>query len=384
ELLNPFGDAVPDEISYTLDDSAHCSRFNPSGFYAGSFLAVGRADGFVSVWDVETKGVAWVGQGHSKQVESVCWSRNSRFLLSSSKDSTCVIWDLETGDRKETLRFEAPVLEACFHPHNSQIVLATLSTNQAFLIDLRPSSTARHEIFDVFTPEEQQVVRKKSAFVTARFSPDGRKMFLGTKGGELLVFDSGTREVVDRIKISNSAVRTMEFDRFGRNIVINSSDRAVRVLAIAPHPDDPEGDIEVTPLHRFQDLINRTPWNGVGFSGDGEYVIGGAGHKASHDVYIWDRGEGTLQKILEGPKEPLEDVTWHPTRPMIASVSSLGSVHIWSTATADTWSAFAPGFEELEENHIYEEKEDEFDIEDASSLLRRKRLEEDYPVDILS
>ena len=71
ELLNPFGDAVPDEISYTLDDSAHCSRFNPSGFYAGSFLAVGRADGFVSVWDVETKGVAWVGQGHSKQVESV-------------------------------------------------------------------------------------------------------------------------------------------------------------------------------------------------------------------------------------------------------------------------------------------------------------------------
>lgn len=98
---------------------------------------------------------------------------------------------------------------------------------------------------------------------------------------------------------------------------------------------------------------------------------------------------------------------------MIASVSSLGSVHIWSTATADTWSAFAPGFEELEENHIYEEKEDEFDIvrsssvyssppstslltpafsfssrsvpqEDASSLLRRKRLEEDYPVDILS
>lgn len=47
---------------------------------------------------------------------------------------------------------------------------------------------------------------------------------------------------------------------------------------------------------------------------------------------------------------------------MIASVSSLGSIHIWVTAPADTWSAFAPGFEELEENNVYEEREDEFDI----------------------
>jgi len=56
---------------------------------------------------------------------------------------------------------------------------------------------------------------------------------------------------------------------------------------------------------------------------------------------------------------------------MIASVSSLGSVHIWSTAMADTWSAFAPGFEELEENHIYEEKEDEFDLVSLRHSLRR-------------
>lgn len=47
---------------------------------------------------------------------------------------------------------------------------------------------------------------------------------------------------------------------------------------------------------------------------------------------------------------------------MIASVSGLGSIHLWVTAQADTWSAFAPGFEELEENAIYAEKEDEFDV----------------------
>lgn len=47
------------------------------------------------------------------------WSRNSRFLVSASKDGTCIVWDLQTGFRRETLRFSAPVLEAFFHPMNS-------------------------------------------------------------------------------------------------------------------------------------------------------------------------------------------------------------------------------------------------------------------------
>ena len=53
---------------------------------------------------------------------------------------------------------------------------------------------------------------------------------------------------------------------------------------------------------------------------------------------------------------------WHPTKPVIASVSSLGDIHIWQTSSPDNWAAFAPGFEELEENVEYDEREDEFDI----------------------
>jgi hypothetical protein len=37
-------------------------------------------------------------------------------------------------------------------------------------------------------------------------------------------------------------------------------------------------------------------------------------------------------------------------------------VNIWQTTVDESWSAFAPGFEELEENREYEEREDEFDI----------------------
>lgn len=37
-------------------------------------------------------------------------------------------------------------------------------------------------------------------------------------------------------------------------------------------------------------------------------IFTGAGHKASHNIYIWDRESGGLVKILEGPKDPLEDL----------------------------------------------------------------------------
>lgn len=82
-------------------------------------------------------------------------------------------------------------------------------------------------------------------------------------------------------------------------MIVSSTDRALRVLTVQPMTG------LLTPLHRFQDLVNRTPWHAIGFSGDGEYVMGGAGHKMAHNVFIWDKGFGTLVKVLEGPRESL-------------------------------------------------------------------------------
>lgn len=89
-----------------------------------------------------------------------------------------------------------------------------------------------------------------------------------------------------------------------------------------------------------------------------------------------------LDKILQGPRDSLIDVHWHPTRPMIASVSNTGAIYLWFNPPIETWSAYAPGFEELEENIIYEEREDEFDLEDEEELTRRKQDEEEAYVEI--
>lgn len=153
-------------------------------------------------------------------------------------------------------------------------------------------------------------------------------------------------------------VRQLAWDVHGRHLAANLNDRTVRTLDVAMRDAPPR----FVARHKFQDMVSRTPWSGVGFSHDGEYVMGGAAQDAAHHIYLWDRDAGVLVKILEGPREPLILAAWHPSKPQLASIASSGDVHLWSTTTTENWSAYAPGFEELEKNVEYEERENEFDM----------------------
>ncbi|WWD07268.1 hypothetical protein V865_005365 [Kwoniella europaea PYCC6329] len=402
QLLNPFAQKYPEAVDSTLSSQGVSILFNPYGPFAGHYLAVGGSDGIVEIWDVETRGIVRLLEGHVKAVGGLSWSRNNRYLLSSSLDSTVIIWDLSilthphlqpktpasssaspssSTSRLLTIRFDAPVSTAVFHPRNSKIILVTLTCGEVVLVDLRDGSrTVLEDVVEGEEDQEREEIdrRKKSTMACAVFSPCGSRIYAGTTNGMLLIIDPISKFVRQRAKLATSAIRQLRFDASGHNIITSASDRALRILSVDPLTST------LTPLHRFQDLVNRTPWHAIGFSGDGEYVMGGAGHKMAHNVFIWDRESTVLIKVLEGPKEPLIDCDWHPTRPVIASIATSGDVHIWQTSSPDNWAAFAPGFEELEENIEYDEREDEFDIEDETDLARRKNLEEDLLIDVLS
>ena len=79
------------------------------------------------------------------------------------------MWDLASENippqRLMTLRFDAPVLSACFHPRNryatstrlfnhtnllnSNIILALMATGEAYLVDSRKEHRGRVELCDV-------------------------------------------------------------------------------------------------------------------------------------------------------------------------------------------------------------------------------------------
>lgn len=78
-------------------------------------------DGIVVIFDIETNGVARKLRGHTRQVQSLSWSTNDRYLLSAGQDWKCVLWDLQDGSRVRTVRFQAAVFIAELHPKNQYV-----------------------------------------------------------------------------------------------------------------------------------------------------------------------------------------------------------------------------------------------------------------------
>ena len=82
------------------------------------WLILLQHDGIIVIFDIETNGVARKLRGHTRQVQSLSWSTNDRYLLSAGQDWKCVLWDLKDGSRVRTVRFEAAIFIAELHPKN--------------------------------------------------------------------------------------------------------------------------------------------------------------------------------------------------------------------------------------------------------------------------
>ncbi|KAG5645768.1 hypothetical protein DXG03_005305 [Asterophora parasitica] len=279
--------------------------------------------------------------------------------------------------------------------------------------------------FNITHPTAVQTSLFASALF-ARFDPSGRYLGVGGTNGTAAIWDLETRarirwleghvkavtslacapslrnssrvlvpdtssiqlvlelSMIARHKISGAGtLKGLDFAKSGRRLVTNSSDRTLRQFSLptygAPNPDGEFLDEELEPTHRFNDPINKTAWYGMSYSPDGEWLAGGAADPASHKIYIWDiSNDGQFASALDGGREPL----WHPSKSSIASTTNHGNILIWHCPNPERWGAFAGGFEEVDENIEYEEKEDEFDIEDEEEILKRKMKAEDEEVDI--
>ncbi|KAL5042811.1 hypothetical protein BDW71DRAFT_133678 [Aspergillus fruticulosus] len=399
-LVDPFvlAQDYPDTLSEKLRSGhATCLRFNRKGDY----LASGRADGTVVIFDVETNGVARKLKGHIRQIQSLSWSRDGRYLLSSSQDWKCILWDLKDGSRVRTVRFEAPVYIAELHPYNHLLFVASLFEDQPVLVDIsspkpikrilpsvpfRAAPSKDEEVDPAVAAKQAAQDAKHSTCVTV-FTALGNHIIAGTSKGWINIIETQTCTTIHSTKLCAGVIILLRLASNGRDLLVNSSDRVIRTILM---PDLSQLGIDLEPAniklqveHKFQDVVNRLSWNHVAFSSTGEFVT--ASTFMNPDIYVWERSHGSLVKILEGPREELGVVEWHPTRPFVVACGlESGCIYTWTIVTPQKWSALAPDFGEVEENVIYVEREDEFDIHPAEEIHQRRLDAEDEEPDVLT
>ncbi|XLS99126.1 hypothetical protein HN51_041861 [Arachis hypogaea] len=414
-IIDPLQGDFPEVIEEYLEHGCmKCIAFNRRG----TLLAAGCNDGSCVVWDFETRGVAKELRDNecSSPITSVCWSKCGNRILVSAADKSLSLWDVLSGKRMTRIVLQQTSLQARLHPGSSMpsLCLACPLSCAPMIVDLNTGNTTslKVSVSEISNGPNLPSRNKCSDGITsftptaACFSKYGSLVYVGNSKGEILVIDHKDGEVRAMVPISGgSVVKNIVFSRNGQYLLTNSNDRVIRIYEnLLPLKEEVRAlddlnknfnDLDgveklkavgtkcLTLFREFQDSITKVHWKAPCFSGDGEWVVGGSASKGEHKIYIWDRA-GHLVKILEGPKEALIDLAWHPVRPIVVSVSLNGIVYIWAKDYTENWSAFAPDFKELEENEEYVEREDEFDLIPETEKVKGSDVNEDEVVDIVT
>lgn len=383
-------------------------------------ISAGCTHGACVIWDFDTRGVAkeLLDPECTAPITSVSWSKCGHRLLAAAANKMLYLWDVAAGVKIGSFALDQTALHARLHPgrHHPWVCLACPISSAPVLVDLE-SATMQVLPVDACPPADPEPGQsaqppKSSGKITesglyspsaASFNKKGDLIYVGNAKGEVLVVDSTSRQVVCHVQVPGGAsIRQVVFSRNGQYMLTNSSDRIIRVFEnLLPAacnleewlrnsststgtegtPDDPKvrGSLCLQLSKEFQETVNRVHWKSACFNCDSECVVGASANKAEHKIHIWNRKFGQLARILECPKEGLADLTWHPTRPIVASVTTAGVVYLWAKDYTENWSAFAPDFKELEENEEYMEREDEFDIlpPEADKVMKKGAVMKD-------
>ncbi|XP_058080905.1 protein RBL isoform X2 [Magnolia sinica] len=390
-----------------------CIAFNRRG----TLLAAGCHDGSCVIWDFETRGIAKElrDKDCTSAITSVCWSKYGHHILTSATDKSLTLWNVVDGEKVARVMLPNVTLHARLHPGSyfPSTCLACPLSSAPILVDLNTGSTTvlPVSISDVgaeaIPPSRNKFADGSPAIrvIPATFNKHGDLIYVGNANGEILITDSKNTHVRAVVPISGVVIKHIIFSRNGQYLLTNSNDRTIRVYEnLLPLKDgaqaldelsSSEAELEgieklkavgskcLVLFQEFQDSVTKIQWKAPCFSGDGEWVVGASATKGDHKIYIWGRA-GHLVKFLEGPKEALSDLAWHPVHPILVSLSVKGLVYIWAKDYTENWSAFAPDFKELEENEEYEEREDEFDLMPDTEKVKELDVNEDEEVDIVT
>jgi len=218
--------------------------------------------------------------------------------------------------------------------------------------------------------------KTRNTNLCASFNTSGDRIYVGSNSGTVTVYRVDTLQRISSFYISTEksglppAIKGFAFSQNGKQFLVNSSDKFIRLYNSSDN----------SVVHELCDRVVMVQWNCFSFAGE-DFIIAASSDKGEHKIYVWNREFGGLAKILEGPTDIILDIAWHPNRNVLACGTCSGSLYIWTKPSTESWSAYAPGFTELEENQEYIEKENEFDMVEEMRQQKQEIIEEEF-VDI--
>ena len=153
--------------------------WSPDGIY----LASGSLDNTVIIWDAESGQRLLTLKGHSGSVLSVSWSPDGKYLASGSFENTVIIWDANSGEKLQTLEGHSSfVSSVCWSPDGKFLASGSSQFNGV-------ENIGCIKIWDAIGGKEIQTLHRHSSFVeSVSWSPDGKYLASGSWDGTIIIW----------------------------------------------------------------------------------------------------------------------------------------------------------------------------------------------------
>ena len=151
------------------------------------YVAYGLENNDTAIASVENGEVLKRFSGHSQQVKFVDFSKDGKYLASSSFDSTCIIYDLEKGEEKVKLEIEGIPMLTQFSEDDSKLFYAANINNNTHIY-----------VYDTKTWQKEGEVVTNEGVKYADIKKDGSEV--------LTVLYSNTEEQLTRRSLKDGSI----------------------------------------------------------------------------------------------------------------------------------------------------------------------------------
>ncbi|KAI0937984.1 hypothetical protein AcV7_003303 [Taiwanofungus camphoratus] len=311
----------------------------------GRYIASGFEDSTIIIWDPVTRQRRSTLQDHFDTVCSLAFSPDSTRLVSGSRDKRLIIWDVASGQRVNILEGHQGFVDSvAYSPDGNTIASASVD----FTVRL----------WDAHTGIVRSVSGGHNAMVMlVTFSPDGRRLVSASADCIVRVWNTSDDTQTAILDGHQGVIYSIAFSPDGRRIVTGSDDATCRiwsaetgeefatlrehmgsVWAVTFSPDGKRilsvaSDRTVKICDSFSgsqiSSIDGSEGlvNAAAFSADGEFVCAGA---EDHSVRVWNTSTGKHIVNFEGHTDSVSHLRFSPDGKHIVSASDDGTVRLWN------------------------------------------------------
>lgn len=270
----------------------------------GRYLASGRSDRTLCIWDVTASKLVAEMQGHQEYPEAVEWSPDGTKIASVAREDALRIWDATRRKELKSLPECSTATDVRWSPDGTK--LAT-SHNDCLVC-----------VWDSSTGEKLQEMQGDDDTVwEVAWSPDGSRLAAvgNWKHQAIRIWDPRTGEQINSIVHAHAeGMFSVDWSPDGSKLATASVDSTVKLW----NTDD---WTLVRTLRGHSGMIRSVVWNR-----DGRTLATGGGDGL---IIVWDVDNSTPANVLRGHHGKVVDVDWSSDGQTLASASLDGTAKIW-------------------------------------------------------